>query len=55
MKLIINGIIKNINDIDFIYDRIFRSLLPKSYAIRIFIAFFEVPSIPWKPVIAGFI
>jgi hypothetical protein len=35
-------------------DRIFRNLLPKSYVIRILFAFFEVPSIPWKPVIAGF-
>jgi hypothetical protein len=36
------------------YDRIFRNFLRKSYDIRIFFAFFEVPSIPWKPVIAGF-
>jgi len=37
------------------YDRIFRNFSPKSYVIPNFFAFFEVPSIPWKPVIAGFI
>ena len=54
MKLIITSIIKNINREVGIYDRIFRSFLEKYYVIRNFFAFFEVPSIPWKPVIAGF-
>ena len=53
MKLDNYIIIKNINDEDLAADRIFRSFLRKSYAIRILFAFFEVPSIPWKPVIAG--